>query len=74
MNNINATQALTCIKVTGIETGTIDNFQFKNSHFEGKQAGSISWANDWVFDNFSVKAANKEQLVLENCKNVKLNK
>jgi hypothetical protein len=74
LNNINANKALTCIKVTGIETGTIDNFHFKNSNFEGKQAGNIFWANDWVLDNFNVKAANNEQLELKNCKNVKLNK
>jgi polygalacturonase len=73
-NNINSTQAVTCVKVTGIKTGTIDNFQFKNAHFEGKEAGNITWANDWVLDNFGVKAENSGQLVIENCKNVKLNK
>jgi len=72
-NNIKATQALTCIKVIGVETETIDNFQFKDAYFEGKEAGNISWANDWVLDNFTVKAENKQPLVLENNKNVKPN-
>jgi polygalacturonase len=72
-NNIKATQAFTCIKVTGVETETIDNFQLKDAHFEGKEAGNISWANDWVLDNFTVKAENNLPLVLDNNKNVNPN-
>ncbi|MCE5330567.1 MAG: hypothetical protein LLF95_00320 [Bacteroidales bacterium] len=74
LNNITATNAGTCMKVTGIKTGTIDNFEFKNVHFEGKEAGSINWANDWSFTNFSIKTDHDEKLHLNNCKNVKLNK
>jgi len=70
--NILATNAGTCIKVGGIKTGTIDNFQFKNVKFEGEKAGSISWAKDWVFDNFSVTAEDNEVLTLKDNKNVKL--
>lgn len=73
-NNVTATNAGTCVKVAGIETGTVDNFQFKNVHFEGKKAGNISWANDWVFDNFSVKGSEDNTLTLKNNKNVTLEK
>lgn len=72
--NINATNAGTCMKVEGIEMSTVDNFQFKNVHFQGKKAGNINWANDWVFNNFSVKAENNIELTLKNTKNVKLEK
>jgi len=69
-SNVTATNASTCIKVAGIESGTIDNFQFKNVHLEGKKAGNISWAKDWVFDDFSVKGSEEATLTLKNNENV----
>lgn len=69
-SNINSKYADTCIKIDGIESSTIDNFNFKNVHFQGKNAGSIKWANDWSFNNFSVKGDDDKALVLENTKNV----
>lgn len=69
--NVTATGAATCIKVTGMEgRGTIDNFNFKNVSFQGKNAGIISKAQDWRFENFSVKADNNEKLEIKDCKNV----
>ena len=72
--NIIANKASTCIKAEGIETGTIDNFQFKNVHFQGKKAGSINWANDWAFNNFSVITDDNVKLSLKNTKNIALEK
>ena len=72
--NITSTNANTCIKVEGIETGTIDNFQFKNVHFQGRKAGTIAWANDWVFHNFSIKTDDNNDLHLKNTKNIALEK
>jgi len=72
--NITSTKASTCIKVEGMETGTIDNFQFKNVHFQGEKAGTINWAKDWVFHNFSVKTDDKTNLNLKNTKNRVLEK
>jgi polygalacturonase len=72
--NITANKAGTCIKAEGIETGTIDNFQFRNVHFQGKKAGSINWANDWLFHNFSIKTEDNIELSLKNTKNIKIEK
>ena len=70
--NISVTNAGTCMKVAGIETGTIDNFSFKNVHFEGKNAGSIAWAKDWKFENFSIKGTEQKELSSKNNINVNL--
>jgi polygalacturonase len=68
--NIDVKNASTCMKVTGIETGTIDNFHFKNVHFDGTNAGSITWAKDWTFENFSVNGTDQKELSLKNNINV----
>ena len=68
--NITVKNASTCMKVVGIETGTIDNFYFKNVHFDGTNAGSITWAKDWTFENFSIKGVNQKELSLKNNINV----
>ena len=70
--NINVQNASTCMKVAGIETGTIDNFHFKNVHFQGDKSGSIAWANDWLFENFSVKSTDNKPLELANNKNINI--
>lgn len=70
--NVTATNAQTCIKVSGIENSTIDRFDFDNVHFSGENAGTISWAKDWKVNNFSVNA--KSKLKLEHNKNVDITK
>lgn len=70
--NVTAVKAGTCIKVDGMESSTIDNFNFKNVSFEGAKAGGISFAKDWVLDGFSVKADNGDKLTVKNSKNVEL--
>ena len=70
--NVTATNAQTCIKVSGIENSTIDGFDFDNVHFSGENAGTISWAKDWKMNNFSVNA--KSKLKLEHNKNVDITK
>lgn len=68
--NIRSTGSSTSIRATGIETGTLDNFQFKNAFFEGKTTGSIEWAKDWVFNNVILKSTDNDKLVIKNAKNV----
>lgn len=67
--NITAINATTCVKVNGLKESTIDNFSFRNVSFQGTDAGKISYARNWVFDNFSVNAG-KNKLQLENNKDV----
>jgi len=71
--NITAINATTCIKVGGVKTGTIDNFTFKNTAFEGINPGYIKWAKDWKFEDFSVKASNKGKVIINDCSNIKIN-
>lgn len=68
--NIVATKASTCFKVAGIETGTIDNFNFSNINFDGQNAGSIKWAKNWKFSNFSVKGTLQPELKISDSSNV----
>lgn len=68
---ITATRSGVCIKASGMKESTLDDFYFKDVRFEGQEAGNISYAKEWHFDGFSVKAAEGE-LKLENNKNVKL--
>lgn len=69
--NVTATGATTCVKAAGLKECTIDNFSFKNVSFEGKNGGNISYAKDWKFDGFSVKATEKA-LELSNNKGVNI--
>ena len=71
--NVTATNASTCINVAGQEASTIDNFNFKNVSFEGKNAGNISFSKDWKFEGFSLKASDS-QLKLEKNKGVNIPK
>ncbi|MBN2596781.1 glycoside hydrolase family 28 protein [Labilibaculum sp.] len=70
--NIHAINAQTCIKVTGIEESTIDNFQFKNVSFEGDNAGNISFARNWKFSDFKVRGVKENKLKLSNNKDVRI--
>ncbi|MFR9165451.1 MAG: glycoside hydrolase family 28 protein [Dysgonomonas sp.] len=63
--NVTATDAGVCIKASGVSASTLDGFSFKNVSFTGKNAGKISYAKEWSFNNFSVKAS-EDKLELEN--------
>lgn len=62
--NVHARDAETCIKVAGLKESTLDNFSFCNVSFKGKNAGKISWAKNWKFENFSIEANN--EIIIEN--------
>ncbi|MDD3080070.1 MAG: glycoside hydrolase family 28 protein [Paludibacter sp.] len=70
--NIDVKDAAVCMKVGGIESSTIDNFVFKNVHFEGKNTGSVSWAKNWTFENFSVEGTEQKKPDISNCVGVNL--
>ena len=70
--NVHAINAQTCIKVTGIEESTIDNFQFRNVSFEGENAGNISFARNWKFSDFKVRGTKENKLKLSNNKDVRI--
>lgn len=53
---VTATDAATCIQATGRAESILDGFHFKNSRFEGKSAGNISFAKDWTFSDFTIQA------------------
>ncbi|MDR2131318.1 MAG: glycoside hydrolase family 28 protein [Odoribacteraceae bacterium] len=65
--NVTATGATTCLSVKGIEgRGTLDHFSFRNCSLSGKNAGTIRWANDWEFENFSVTTEDGKAIQVEN--------
>lgn len=68
--NVHAVNAGTCVKVGGIKNSTVDGFSFENVSFKGKNAGSISWANDWTFKNFSVTGTGQQSIKITDCRNV----
>ena len=69
LENVTAINGLSAVMARGISECTIDNFSFKNVHFEAEKAGFITFAKDWTFDNFSVKSAS-DSLKLSNNENV----
>jgi len=71
--NVHAVNAQTCLKITGIEESTLDNFQFKNVSFDGNYAGNISFARNWKFTDFRVRGVKENKLKLSNNKGVILN-
>jgi hypothetical protein len=71
-DNISVKDASTCINIGGIEASTVDNFTFRNVHFEGENVGKIKWANNWKFIDFSVKGTKQSNIGIENCTNVNL--
>ncbi|MCW3786579.1 glycoside hydrolase family 28 protein [Plebeiibacterium sediminum] len=70
--NVEAINAKTCIKVTGLEESTIDQFRFKDVSFTGENAGKISYAKDWSFENFKVTGTKESKVEMDNNKGVKL--
>ncbi len=64
--NIEAVNAQVCVKVAGLEYSTIDAFHFKNVTLSGSEAGYISYANDWFFENFKVKGTANPKLEIKN--------
>lgn len=71
-NNVHAIHAQTCIKVTGLKESTIDNFHFKNVTFKGENAGNITYAKDWEFNDFNVSGEKESKLQLKNTIGVNL--
>lgn len=67
IENVTATKASSAIKAEGMKDCTMDGFQFKNVCFEASSAGFISFARNWKFQNFSIKAS--DELKLTNNKN-----
>jgi len=70
--NVTATDAETCMSTTGLKECTVDGFHFKNVRFQGKNAGKISFAKDWTFENFSLKADNGSVVEVSNSVNVNI--
>ena len=69
-NNIKASKANTAVRAVGIETGTLDNFHFKNVQLEAKSAGTIQWGKDWSFKNFVVISPDNSDVKIVNSVNV----
>lgn len=68
--NVTATGAAVCIKASGMKETLLDNFNFKHVRFSGKEAGHITFAKDWTFEDFAIETTEGE-LLLENNKHVK---
>ena len=54
----------------GIKASTIDGFKLDNVHLEGKDSGSIKYANDWDVTNCSIKTQNASKVKITNTKNI----
>lgn len=69
-SNVSATNAETCVKLTGLKESTLDAFRFDNVRLSGKKAGKIVWAKDWEVTGFLLNTSG--QLHLENNLNVQM--
>lgn len=70
IKNVSAVQGSSCLQVSALEQGTIDNIHFENVSISAKTAGSVKYAKNWTFKNFSYKADDGSTLKIENCEGV----
>lgn len=61
-SGVSAVNAKTCINVAGIESSSVDGFNFNNVSLQGEKAGRIHFANTWKFENFRIIAPDKVDL------------
>lgn len=71
IENMKAIGARTAIRTIGIETSTLENFQFRNVQIEAQSAGTIDWAKNWRKRNFKVQATDGRPLRILNSVNIK---
>lgn len=58
------------LSVSGSKDSQMRNFHFENIDADVQQIGNVSFAKDWTFDNFKVKAKNHQPAQVKNSTNV----
>ncbi len=72
VDNINARGVKKIINAAGLPTSSLQNFQFTNVVVEGKAAGEISFAENWLFNRVTLTGADGKKLSVTNAANMKL--
>lgn len=70
--NVKATDAKKAIVANGLKVSTLKNFSFKDISIETQDAGMIEFAENWVFDNVVIKAANGNKIKITESNHIKL--
>lgn len=60
------------INAAGLKESSLLNFQFRNVEIEGKSAGDISFARNWLFNNVTLAGADGRKLNVTNSTDLKL--
>ncbi|GAF02107.1 glycoside hydrolase family 28 protein [Saccharicrinis fermentans] len=69
-SHIKCTNAESCITIEGIKKSTIDHFSFNHVSIQGKKAGHIKYAKNWICNNLQI--ISDEVMILKNNKKVNL--
>ncbi len=73
LTNVKAVEAKKAINAIGLKESVLKGFHFKNVSIEAAVAGEIDFAQDWMFENSTIKSADdKNQPKITNSINVKL--
>lgn len=72
VNGISAQGVKKVINAAGLPASLLDGFHFTDSRIEGKSAGSISYANNWIFSRVVITGADGKKLIVDNSNGMQL--
>lgn len=67
IGNLNATDCGTAFAVQGSEKQKAGTFVFENISIQAQKAGTIKNAENWIFKNVTIQAADETAIQLKNC-------
>ncbi|AKD05936.1 glycoside hydrolase family 28 protein [Pontibacter korlensis] len=72
ISDIKVQSARKAIAAAGVEQSWIQNFRLKNIDINAKTAGKITYAKDWLFENFNISTQDNSKIATEHVSNVAL--
>lgn len=72
VSNITAKGVKKIINAEGMQQSALKDFHFTNVHISGTDAGEVSFADGWMFDDVTLTPANNVPLKVSNSGNMKL--
>lgn len=66
VSNVTVKYARRAISAAGMEQSTLDNFNFKNVIIQAENAGDISYAKKWKWENVAIGTKDNKGIVVKN--------
>ena len=70
IKNVTVQNGRSCLSVSALEQGTIDNIHFENVTMHAATAGTVKYAKNWTFKQFSYSTDDGSRITVENCEGV----